>query len=151
MLQGQGLSSIDGVGPPPDTTGHGPGLPMQPTSPVSPVASAASAAPAASLWMPKAATAAPAVAAVPAMQATPAAPEVPAVAAVAAMAAMAAASGPIMNVSAADRTAGRTAGLAMVRAKKGVILFTHIRRAGGTVLEDYVLKPFVKVRGRVLL
>ena len=50
-----------------------------------------------------------------------------------------------MNMSVAQRTAGRTAGLAMVRAKKGVILFTHIRRAGGTVLEDYVLKPFVKV------
>ena len=31
-----------------------------------------------------------------------------------------------------------------VQAGKGVILFTHIRRAGGTVLEDYVLKPFAK-------
>jgi hypothetical protein len=31
-----------------------------------------------------------------------------------------------------------------VRERRGIILFTHIRRAGGTVLEDYVLKPYVK-------
>ena len=75
----------------------------------------------------------------PAVPATPPPPSVPAVPATAA----AKLSG--LNASMTDRTAGRTAGLAMVRKKKGVILFTHIRRAGGTVLEDYVLKPFVKV------
>jgi len=37
--------------------------------------------------------------------------------------------------------------LAAIRAKRGIILFTHIRRAGGTVLEDYVLKPFIKAQG----
>jgi len=39
---------------------------------------------------------------------------------------------------------GREAHLEAIRQKQGIILFTHIRRAGGTVLEDYVLKPFVK-------
>ena len=87
---------------------------------------------------------APAAPTTPTAPAVPATPPVPAVPAVPVPATAAA---PLsgLNASAVDRTAGRSAGLAMVRQKKGVILFTHIRRAGGTVLEDYVLKPFVKV------
>ena len=38
--------------------------------------------------------------------------------------------------------------LGAVRERRGIILFTHIRRAGGTVLEDYVLKPYVKATQR---
>jgi hypothetical protein len=38
--------------------------------------------------------------------------------------------------------------LAAIKRKQGIILFTHIRRAGGTVLEEYVLKPFVKSQGK---
>jgi hypothetical protein len=38
--------------------------------------------------------------------------------------------------------------LKTVKERRGIILFTHIRRAGGTVLEDYVLKPYVKATNR---
>lgn len=38
----------------------------------------------------------------------------------------------------------RYGGVAAIQARQGTILFTHIRRAGGTTLEDYILKPFVK-------
>ena len=44
----------------------------------------------------------------------------------------------------ASAVQGREVHLEAIRQKQGIILFTHIRRAGGTVLEDYVLKPFVK-------